>query len=132
MAISNQLIMNLLRVITPEEIGEITTKHNGGKFFSLTDLIKERVEKNINRDFSKDVSDEDSNQAKILPFSNSIEELMNGDEDPAIENQHSMPQIDQEKLRTSLSEMAQKLQDHKEKMRIRNIQKTKTCLHLFY
>lgn len=61
------LIMNILRIITPEEIGEITTKHNGGKFASLTDLIDERLEKNIFRDFS--ISDAGvMHEAKILPF----------------------------------------------------------------
>ncbi len=58
------LIMNVLRIITPEEIGEITTKHNGGKFLSLTELIDERMEKNIIRDFN-----DPDHEAKILPFS---------------------------------------------------------------
>lgn len=77
MAIQNFLIMNLLRLITPEEIGEIATKHNGGKFLSLTDLVNERVEQKIYRDFSSpDSMDEiheahlQSSQAKILPFKN--------------------------------------------------------------
>ncbi|MDD4974500.1 MAG: hypothetical protein PHY93_09135 [Bacteriovorax sp.] len=75
MAIQNFLIMNLLRLITPEEIGDIATKHNGGKFLSLTDLVNERVEHKIYRDFSSpDSMDEihdahnQSTQAKILPF----------------------------------------------------------------
>src|SRR5665647_19826 len=75
MAIQNFLIMNLLRLITPEEIGDIATKHNGGKFLSLTDLVNERVDHKIYRDFSSaDSMDEihdDHNkplEAKILPF----------------------------------------------------------------
>lgn len=75
MAAPNFLIMNLLRLITPEEIGDIATKHNGGKFLSLTDLVNERVEQKIYRDFSgADSMDEIheahaiSSQAKILPF----------------------------------------------------------------
>lgn len=75
MAIQNLLIMNLLRLITPEEIGDIATKHNGGKFLSLTDLVSERVEHNIYRDFSTPESTDkiheehsNNNQAKILPF----------------------------------------------------------------
>lgn len=75
MAIQNFLIMNLLRLITPEEIGDIATKHNGGKFLSLTDLVCERVEHKIYRDFtSPDSTDEihhahhKSSEAKILPF----------------------------------------------------------------
>ncbi len=74
MAAPNFLIMNLLRLITPEEIGDIATKHNGGKFLSLTDLVNERVERQIYRDFSstdsmEEIHDEHNNtQAKILPF----------------------------------------------------------------
>ncbi|MBP9681424.1 MAG: hypothetical protein KBD76_08465 [Bacteriovorax sp.] len=73
MAAPNFLIMNLLRLITPEEIGDIATKHNGGKFLSLTDLVNERVERQIYRDFSspdsmEEIHDAHSAQAKILPF----------------------------------------------------------------
>ena len=73
MAAQNFLIMNLLRIITPEEIGEIATKHNGGKFLSLTDLVTERVEQNIYRDFSSsdstnEIHEAHSAHAKILPF----------------------------------------------------------------
>lgn len=80
MAAQNLLIMNLLRIITPEEIAEIATKHNGGKFLSLTDLVTERVEKKIHRDFSRPESIEEIHEAhaqqakekdqsaKILPF----------------------------------------------------------------
>lgn len=77
MAVQNLLIMKLLRLITPEEIADIATKHNGGKFLSLTDLVNERVEHKIYRDFSGtdsvDVIHEDharqkDGTAKILPF----------------------------------------------------------------
>ena len=81
MASQNLLIMNLLRIITPEEIADIATKHNGGKFLSLTDLVTERVERNIYRDFTKPESideihdahtkqhaKESDSAAKILPF----------------------------------------------------------------
>ena len=80
MAVQNLLIMNLLRIITPEEIADIATKHNGGKFLSLTDLVSERVERNIYRDFSSTDSvdeiheehavfaNQDTSHAKILPF----------------------------------------------------------------
>lgn len=80
MAAQNLLIMNLLRIITPEEIADIATKHNGGKFLSLTDLVNERVERKIYRDFtSSDSMDEihgehaiqhseDSSEENILPF----------------------------------------------------------------
>ncbi len=73
--------MKLLRIITPEEIADIATKHNGGKFLSLTNLVSERVEHKIYRDFSgtesvdeiheahaKIEEDRNGTQAKILPF----------------------------------------------------------------
>ena len=79
MAVQNLLIMNLLRIITPEEIADIATKHNGGKFLSLTDLVTERVDKKIYRDFSSSDSVDEIHEAhaqqlvekggaKILPF----------------------------------------------------------------
>ena len=80
MAVQNLLVMTLLRIITPEEIADIATKHNGGKFLSLTDLVNERVDRKIYRDFtSTDSMDEiheehatqhseSENSAKILPF----------------------------------------------------------------
>lgn len=88
MASQNFLIMNLLRLITPEEIGDIATKHNGGKFLSLTDLVNERVDQKIYRDFSSpDSMDEiheahsNSQQAKILPFKKltAAEEIIEAD-----------------------------------------------------
>lgn len=81
MAVQNLLVMTLLRIITPEEIADIATKHNGGKFLSLTDLVNERVDRKIYRDFtSTDSMDEiheehaaqhssaDESTAKVLPF----------------------------------------------------------------
>lgn len=80
MAVQNLLIMTLLRIITPEEIADIATKHNGGKFLSLTDLVNERVDKKIYRDFTStdamdEIHEEHATQnsqtegaAKILPF----------------------------------------------------------------
>ena len=70
---SHNLIKHLLRIVTPEEISEIATKHNGGKFLALTDLAYERFEKNILRDFASDetivIEKRLEHQgAKILPF----------------------------------------------------------------
>lgn len=81
MAAQNFLIMNLLRVITPEEIGDIATKHNGGKFLSLTDLVNERVEHNVYRDFSsadafEEMHEQHNQKAKILPFKKSEDESL--------------------------------------------------------
>lgn len=81
MATQNTLIRTLLRIVTPEEIADIATKHNGGKFLSLTDLVTERIEHNVSHDFSNpDIIDEiheayskdksEDTQAKILPFTN--------------------------------------------------------------
>ncbi len=111
MAVQNLLIMNLLRIITPEEIADIATKHNGGKFLSLTDLVTERVERKIYRDFSNsDSIDEiheahvkhlsDDKAAKILPFNkkrilseNAVEDL-------------NLKKVSQPSVRPSLTTMA--------------------------
>jgi hypothetical protein len=103
MAQPNQLIFNLLRIITPEEIGEITTKHNGGKFLSLTSLVKERVEKNIARDFSKPI-EEEGKTAKILPFSR--EEMLADGESEGQLSEDSEILIDPEHIKDSLSKLA--------------------------
>lgn len=97
MAIKNQLIMTLLRIITPEEIAEIATRQNGGRFLMLNDLLKERIEKKIYRSFStpeemdnvylahsgnkkpNENNDEDQeieSEAKILPFD--VSKMENG------------------------------------------------------
>lgn len=86
MAAQNLLIMNLLRIITPEEIADIATKHNGGKFLSLTALVNERFERNIHRDFTNtnaidQIHDEHAlysaqmESAKILPFNTAVKNL---------------------------------------------------------
>lgn len=104
MATQNFLIMNLLRLITPEEIGDIATKHNGGKFLSLTDLVNERVEQKIYRDFSSpDSMDEiheahlQSSQAKILPFKKPVAKSEDGE--PLSAEAEAEPQV-------SLSDLA--------------------------
>jgi hypothetical protein len=89
MAVQNLLIMNLLRIITPEEVSDIATKHNGGKFLSLTDLVNERIDRKIYRDFSSadsvdEIHEEHAQQssekdggAKILPFGKKeVEDLL--------------------------------------------------------
>jgi hypothetical protein len=69
---AQNLIMQLLRIITPEEISDIATRHNGGKFLSLTALAIERFEEKVFRDFSDDetihTEIEEKSAAKILPF----------------------------------------------------------------
>ena len=90
--------MDLLRIITPEEVGEITTKHNGGKFSSLTDLVNERVKKNIYRNFSVPIV-EDELEAKILPF-RAVEES---------EVTEEKLEINKEKLQESLNTLARNI-----------------------
>lgn len=110
MAIQNLLIMNLLRLITPEEIGDIATKHNGGKFLSLTDLVKERVEHNIFRDFSSAESTDkiheehlNNKQAKILPFKKP--DALSVSKENTSEAENAGP--------TSLADMANESLEHK-------------------
>jgi hypothetical protein len=118
MAIGNFLIMNLLRLITPEEVGEIATKHNGGKFLSLTELVNERVERNIYRDFSSPDSMEEiheahaSHQAKILPFTKALK-LNTGNELKEIpKNSENSPTSTVEVQ--GLTELTEKEIEHKE------------------
>ena len=112
MAVQNLLIMNLLRIITPEEIADIATKHNGGKFLSLTDLVTERVERKIYRDFSgPDCIDEiheahskqsdDKQIAKILPFN-----LKNATLEKLAESDLSFKKASLPSVRSSLTTMA--------------------------
>jgi hypothetical protein len=98
MAMSAQsiLIQNLLRILTPEEIGDIATKHNGGKFLSLNDLVNERIDKKIYRDFStQDYMEEfheKSKGAKILPFKKNNEDGSDPSSEAEKESQESAHQ----------------------------------------
>lgn len=76
MGAKNILMMSLMRILTPEEINELTTKHEGDSRVSLTELLEKSL-KGI--PFEHD-------QAKILPFSKkknilvagpSIQDLLN-------------------------------------------------------
>lgn len=110
MAAANHLIMDLLRIITPEEVGEITTKHNGGKFQSLTDLVNERVQKNIYRNFAMNIEqEEESEGAKILPFK--LEDL--NEEFDAEGNPIEVPALNQEEINKGLTELAKNMLDKK-------------------
>ena len=108
MALVNHLIMDLLRIITPEEVGEITTTHNGGKFISLTTIVNERVQKNIFRNFALPIEDiEGEDTAKILPFrskenQNEINEELHLSESAKIV-------LDEEGLKASLNTLARKM-----------------------
>lgn len=68
MARQHQLLMKLLRLITPEEISEIVVKHNeGGRFISLTTIVKERVLGRVYRDFQSLEVLEDIHQKNNIP-----------------------------------------------------------------
>jgi len=109
MAATNHLIMELLRIITPEEVGEITTKHNGGKFQSLTDLVNERVQKNIFRNFAQNIEQDEGEGAKILPFK--LEDL---DEDlSANEESVDAPDLNPAEISRGLTELAKNMLDKK-------------------
>lgn len=108
MSTSNHLVMNLLRIITPEEVGEITTKHNGGKFISLTELINERVHKQVYRNFAQ-VSDHPNEEgAKILPFRPEEEVL----EEVTAEVSSDLA-LDEDHIKQSLNELAKKMSEKK-------------------
>lgn len=59
MAAKKVLMMNLMRILTPEEISELTTKHEGDTRIALTSLLEEDL----------GVSKGPLRPAKILPFS---------------------------------------------------------------
>jgi hypothetical protein len=65
-AYNSFLIMNLMRILTPEEINDLTTKYCGEKRVSLTSLMTgvEEVE-----------SEEEQSTAKILPFNHPEQNL---------------------------------------------------------
>ncbi|MFA6237129.1 MAG: hypothetical protein WC635_07365 [Bacteriovorax sp.] len=136
--------MNLLRVITPEEIGDIATKHNGGKFLSLTDLVNERVEHKIYRDFSDaDSMDEiheahnQVSQAKILPFKkpDELDELKSNQENesesrPAVNASDEKPSLQEIETEETSAEIAHKENENMssfimiEKARLKRSQQT--------
>jgi hypothetical protein len=117
---SHNLIKKLLRITTPEEISEIATRHNGGKFLSLTDLAVERFEKKISRDFSDDAEaheiTEIASVAKILPFKSDTE--LNTQQEQIVhqskvlhgenENMATFILIEKERLKKSQQSLKQK------------------------
>ena len=119
MAVQNLLIMNLLRIITPEEIADIATKHNGGKFLSLTDLVNERVDRKIYRDFSSADSVDEIHEAhaqqttekdggaKILPFNK-----READETSVADNEDGDPAPRFVVQMKSTSQLAPQVEDH--------------------
>lgn len=71
MAAQNVLMMNLMRILTPEEINELTTKHEGDSRVPLTSLLEQDI----------GVRTGHQRPAKILPFSmRKKDRLMSGPE----------------------------------------------------
>lgn len=62
MSAKNFLLTSIFRVLTPEEISELTSSSNGESRSSLTDIINQRLD-GISHDFS-----DSEKMAKILPF----------------------------------------------------------------
>lgn len=127
MANENSLIMNLLRIMTPDEVAEIATKHNGGRFVLLTDIVHEKIEKNVDRDFSlagtmNELFEE--TKAEIIPFKKNNSETNStkleaenksavGEEVKSLkhlpnENMSSFILIEKERLRRSQTELKKK------------------------
>jgi len=67
---SQLLIMNLMRVLTPEEINDLTTTYCGEKRVSLTSLMVDGPDSK-----KPEEVEEDQNQAKILPFNKKESEV---------------------------------------------------------
>ncbi|OUR92871.1 hypothetical protein A9Q84_20370 [Halobacteriovorax marinus] len=69
MAAKNFLLSTILRVLTPEEINELTTTSIGDNRVLLTDIINQRLS-GVDHDFS-----DSEKMAKILPFKKNSEEV---------------------------------------------------------
>jgi hypothetical protein len=68
MLANNFLLNSILRVLTPEEINELTTTSTGENRVSLTDIINQRLD-GVGHDFS-----DNETMAKILPFKRANEQ----------------------------------------------------------
>ncbi len=62
MSAKNFLLSSVFRVLTPEEISELTSSSDGENRSSLTDIIRQRLD-GVSHDFS-----DSEKMAKILPF----------------------------------------------------------------
>ncbi len=83
----NFLIMNLMRILTPEEINDLTTTYYGEKRVSLTALLDEDF-LGIKPAKGED-EEEDDGKAKILPFNKeSAEALEQRPPDEILKGQH--------------------------------------------
>lgn len=71
LALRNQLLMSILRILTPEEISELTTTSTGSERVSLTSIVSERLHISSTEERKNLGSSEDETElegAKILPF----------------------------------------------------------------
>ncbi|MCR9206011.1 MAG: hypothetical protein NXH75_15620 [Halobacteriovoraceae bacterium] len=77
MEFKGQLIRNLLRILTPEEIADLTTSSSGMKKVSLSlvlesDLIGKNY-RDVIQELQEEEEPEDDGKAKILPFDEEVE-----------------------------------------------------------
>lgn len=84
MAAKNILMMSLLRILTPEEINELTTKHEGDSRVSLTELLEKSLK---GLSCSHD-------QAHIIPFSKKKNVLVAASQVLEILNQIPLQQLE--------------------------------------
>jgi len=68
MGAPNLLLMDIFRILTPEEISDLTSSYEGDSRVSLTDFIEMKI-RGEHLDFTEsDLSEEIEGGAKILPF----------------------------------------------------------------
>lgn len=77
MSANELLISSILRILTPEEINELTTTFDGASKTSLTDMISEKIE------FDSHTSDAEG--AKILPFAPRADVEEQNDKEQSVE-----------------------------------------------
>jgi len=75
MEFKGQIIKNLFRILTPEEISELTTSFSGKKKVSLSLLVKADMDgldyqEVIEKEQASEDNEQGSGKAKILPFDN--------------------------------------------------------------
>ena len=69
MAAQNIILTNILRLLTPEEINELTTRSEGVNRFNLTEMLDQDMSEGLIFE-----ENENGDGAKILPFKKEIDE----------------------------------------------------------
>lgn len=96
----SSLMMNLLRILTPEEINELTTTSEGNKRVPLTQLMYVKMGVETNEEL------ESASLAKILPFTfpEKPAEVLASDEQIGEENLEPLPQDEEQPISTQSAE----------------------------